>query len=245
MKATTEGIRALVVKLAMHHDFAQVFAGKDDEKAAYHRGQVDLLTPLVKSYGSDESFRLCAQAIQVYGGAGFLKDWPAEQYTRDAKIFSIYEGTNHIQAMDLTGRKLGQNGGANFQAFMSDVSSFVEKNRSHPALGKEVDALGLASESVMQLAMGMLGWSQTDKVALVPLKANRFLTMRSVLAGGYLLLDAGIKAHGKAGAFYEGKVASAKWYARNTVPTVEGLGRMAHLEDASPVEISDAAFATV
>jgi alkylation response protein AidB-like acyl-CoA dehydrogenase len=249
MKAVTEGIRALVVKLAMHHDFAEVYAGKDDEKSAYHRGQVDLLTPLVKSYGSDESFRLCAQAIQVYGGAGFLKDWPAEQYTRDAKIFSIYEGTNHIQAMDLVGRKLGQNGGANFQAFMSDVSAFVETNRTHPVFAKEVEALGAASESVMQLAMSMLSWSQSEKMPLVPLNANRFLTMMAITAVGWLSVDAGIKAHaakakGADAAFYEGKVASAKWYARNVVPQVETLGRMAQLEDSTPVEMSDAAFST-
>ncbi len=247
MKAVTEGIRSLVVKLAMHYDFSQVYAGKDDEKSAYHRGQVDLLTPLVKSYGSDESFRLCAQAIQVYGGAGFLKDWPAEQYTRDAKIFSIYEGTNHIQAMDLVGRKLGQNGGANFQAFMSDVSSFVEAHRSHPVFAKEVELLAQASESVMQLAMGMLGWSQSDKTHLVPLNANRFLTMMSILAVGWLSLDSGIKAHATKGksedaAFYEGKVASAKFYARNIVPQVEALGRMATLEDTTPFDMSDAAF---
>ncbi|MBL8953719.1 MAG: acyl-CoA dehydrogenase, partial [Myxococcaceae bacterium] len=249
LKSVTEGIRSLVVKLAMHHDYAELYAGKDDEKSAYHRGQVDLLTPLVKSYASDESFRLCAQAIQVYGGAGFLKDWPAEQYTRDAKIFSIYEGTNHIQAMDLVGRKLGQNGGANFQSFMSDVSAFVETNRSHPVLGKEVEALGLASEQVMQVAMGMLGWSQSDKTHLVPLNANRFLTMMSIVAVGWLSLDAGIKAHaalakGKDAPFYEGKVASAKYYGRNVVPQVEGLAKMAQLEDTTAVELSDAAFSS-
>ena len=77
--------------------------------------------PLVKAYGSRQAFRVCATAIQVYGGAGYLKDYPVEQYCRDSKIFSIYEGTNHIQAMDLVGRKLGQRGGANFQAFLGDV----------------------------------------------------------------------------------------------------------------------------
>ena len=77
--------------------------------------------PLLKAYGSDQAFQICATAIQVYGGAGYLKDWPVEQYCRDSKIFSIYEGTNHIQAMDLVGRKLMQRGGANVQAFGKDV----------------------------------------------------------------------------------------------------------------------------
>src|SRR5690606_26325111 len=100
-----EGIRALIVKLAYHQDKVRVLAGKDDASEAYHQGQVNLLTPLVKAYGSDQAFRICEKAIQVYGGAGFLKDHPVEQYCRDAKIFSIYEGTNAIQSLDLVGRK--------------------------------------------------------------------------------------------------------------------------------------------
>ena len=84
--------------------------GKDEQKVAYHQGQVDLLVPLVKAYGSDQGFRVCETAIQTYGGAGYTRDYPVEQYCRDAKIFSIYEGTNHIQAMDLVGRKLGPGG---------------------------------------------------------------------------------------------------------------------------------------
>jgi alkylation response protein AidB-like acyl-CoA dehydrogenase len=251
LKSVTEGIRSLVVKLAMHNDQVQLLKGKDDEKAAYHLGQVDLLTPLVKAYGSEEAYRLCGLAIQVYGGAGFLKDWPVEQYARDSKIFSIYEGTTHIQAMDLVGRKLGQNGGANFQAFMGDITAFVDANRSHPKFAKEVDALASASEAVMGIAMQMLGWSQSDKTTLVPLNANRFLDMMSRLSVGWLLLDAGVKAEAAAAklgatdpdvAFYEGKRASALWYARNVIPQIETMAKMAQLEDSSPVEISDAAF---
>ncbi|MBT8493584.1 MAG: acyl-CoA dehydrogenase, partial [Deltaproteobacteria bacterium] len=114
MKSKVEGIRALLIKLADHWDRANVASGKDDDAATYHRGQVDLLVPLVKAYASDQAFEISATAIQVFGGAGYLKDWPVEQYCRDSKIFSIYEGTNHIQALDLVGRKLGQRGGANF-----------------------------------------------------------------------------------------------------------------------------------
>src|SRR6202020_547592 len=91
--------------------------GGDKTVAEYHQGQVDLLVPLIKAYGSDQAFSICAPALQVYGGAGFLRDHPVEQYCRDSKIFSIYEGTNHIQAMDLVGRKLMQRGGPNVQAF--------------------------------------------------------------------------------------------------------------------------------
>jgi len=254
MKAHVEGIRSLVIKLAMHRDRSVVSQGKDDAQTAYHVGQVDLLTPLVKAYASDESYRLCGLAIQVYGGAGFLKDWPVEQYARDSKIFSIYEGTNHIQAMDLVGRKLGQSGGSNFSAFINDITQFVEKNKADAAYGKVVEQLGAASEAVMQVAMGMLGWSQTpEKAALVPLMANRFLRMMSELAVGWLLLDGAILAEQKLAtlaegdvdrSFYEGKRYSALWYGRNVLPEVELNAKVCVLEDASPVEIPDAAFAT-
>lgn len=251
LKATSEGLRSLVIKTAQHRDNWHVLAGKDDEKAAYHMGQVDLLTPLVKSFSSDEAFRLCAVAQQVYGGAGFLKDWPVEQYTRDAKIFSIYEGTNHIQAMDLVARKLGQNGGANFQAFIADLSNFVEAHKDHAVFGKEVQFLSAASEAVMGVAMNMMGWSQAGKIDLIPLVANRFLTMMSQLTVSYLLLDAGVKAEAAlaklpAGhedrAFYEGKRYSALWYARNVLPQAKHHAEIALLEDETPVQISDEAF---
>ena len=106
MKAKVEGMRALAIKLALHADLARALAESDAGAAAYHEGQVDLLTPLVKAYGSDQAFRVAEMAIQIYGGAGFVEDHPVEQYLRDAKIFSIYEGTNHIQALDLVARKL-------------------------------------------------------------------------------------------------------------------------------------------
>ena len=147
MKSRVEGIRALLVKLSRHEDAHQLYKGKDDAKAAYHQGQVDLLVPLVKAYGSDQAFRICEEAIQTYGGAGYTRDYPVEQYCRDAKIFSIYEGTNHIQAMDLVGRKLGQGGGANLQAFLGDVGAFVSQNDKHPVLGPAVKELAGAAEA--------------------------------------------------------------------------------------------------
>jgi alkylation response protein AidB-like acyl-CoA dehydrogenase len=253
MKSHVEGIRALLVKLAMHTDKAKQLSGRDDDQAAYHRGQVEVLTPLVKAYSSDQAFRLCAQAIQVYGGAGFCKDYPVEQYCRDSKIFSIYEGTNHIQAMDLVGRKLGQAGGAHFQQFMGDVGGFIEANREHKTFGTEVKSLAGAQEGLMASAMALLGWSQDpSKMALIPLSANRFLQMMSEVAVGWLLLEAAVLAEKKLEAlpasdpdraFYEGKRWSALWYARNVLPTVEQSARLMAAEDASPMQIPDAAFA--
>ena len=254
MKSKVEGIRALAVKLAMHQDQVFVYQGKDEAKSAYHQGQVDLLVPLVKAYGSDQGFRVCETAIQTYGGAGFTRDYPVEQYCRDAKIFSIYEGTNHIQAMDLVGRKLGQAGGANLQAFLGDIAKFVAANSAHPTLGTAVKKLATAQEAVAGAAMRLLMWFQSGQLALVPLSANRFCEMMSELTVGWQLLEGAVVAEkAKAGvaeghpdvAFYAGKTAAALYFARNVLPGVEHKAQLLAEEDKSPLDIPDAGFATV
>ncbi len=254
MKATVEGIRALAVKLTMHQDQVYVYQGKDEAKAAYHQGQVDLLVPLVKAYGSDQGFRICETAIQTYGGAGYTRDYPVEQYCRDAKIFSIYEGTNHIQAMDLVGRKLGQAGGANLQAFLGDIAKFVAANSAHATLGPAVKKLGAAQEAVAGTAMRLLMWFQSGQVALVPLSANRFCEMMSELTVAWQLLEGAAVAevakvkvaegHPDA-AFYAGKIQAALWFARNVLPGVEHKAQLLGEEDKSALDMPDAGFATV
>ncbi len=254
MKARVEGIRALAIKLAHHQDNVRALAGKDEAKTAYHQGQVDLLVPLVKAYGSDQAFRICETAIQTYGGAGYTRDYPVEQYCRDSKIFSIYEGTNHIQAMDLVGRKLGQAGGANLQAYLADVSQFVQKHAGHPVLGAAAKTLGMAQEALSGSAMRLLMWFQTGNVAMVPLQGNRFLEMMSETTVGWMLLEgaaialakkASVAAGHPDAAFYDGKVAAALYYARNVLPGVEFKAKLMGDEDKSALDISDAAFATV
>jgi alkylation response protein AidB-like acyl-CoA dehydrogenase len=254
MKSRVEGVRALAVKLTMHQDMVHALQGKDEQKVAYHQGQVDLLVPLVKAYGSDQGFRVCETAIQTYGGAGYTRDYPVEQYCRDAKIFSIYEGTNHIQAMDLVGRKLGQAGGANMQAFLADIAQFVGKHTGDTTIGPAVKTLSLAQEALGGCAMRLLMWFQTGKIALVPLHANRYLEMMSETTVAWMLLEGAAIALEKkksvaAGhpdaAFYDGKIAAAIYYARNVLPAVEHKGKLMSEEDTSPVDITDAAFATV
>ena len=253
MKARVEGIRALVVKLSLHLDKANAAVG-DPAEDAYHQGQVDLLVPLVKAYGSDQAFQICATAIQTLGGAGYLKDHPIEQYARDAKIFSIYEGTNHIQALDLVGRKLGQRGGANLQAFLKDVQGCAASLKDHPVYKDAAAALATAAEAVMGTAMRFLGWFGGGKMEMVPLAANRFLEMMSETAIGWLLLDAAVIADKAAEAlpadhadraFYAGKKYAALYFAANVVTTVPQKAAMIGKEDKTPLEIPTAAFATV
>ena len=253
MKARVEGIRALAMKLTMHVDREQA-AGADREALEYHRGQIDLMVPLLKAYASDQAFEISATAIQVFGGAGYLKDHPIEQYCRDAKILSIYEGTNHIQALDLVGRKLGARGGANFQQFAKEVGDFVKANREHPALGAGVATLGAAMDSLAGAAMRFLGWFTGGKMEMVPLAANRFLDMMSETTVGWLLLEGAVIADKAAQAlpeghadraFYAGKKYAAQYYAGNVLPGVVHKATLVGKEDRTAIEIPEAAFATV
>ncbi|MBW1758316.1 MAG: acyl-CoA dehydrogenase, partial [Deltaproteobacteria bacterium] len=254
MKARVEGIRALVMKLSSHGDRLAAIQGKDDESEAYHRGQVDLLTPLVKAYGTDAAFEVSSRAIQVYGGHGFLKDHPVEQYCRDAKIFQIYEGTNFIQSMDLVSRKLGQAGGANTQAFLMDIQSFITENKDTPALEEGIGHLQAAHEAVAASVMQFIGWFKGGKLEHIPLAAEEFLNIMSELAVGWLLLDQATIALKKLPetsethpdhAFYTGKRFAAQYFANNVLSTLPARTRRLSAIDTLPVEIPDEAFATV
>jgi hypothetical protein len=251
MKSRVEGIRALILKLAMHTDRQRLLDGKDDDAAAYHQGQVDLLVPIVKAYSSDQAFSICETAIQTYGGAGYVRDHPVEQYCRDAKIFSIYEGTNHIQAMDLVGRKLPQRGGANFQAFAADVGKFIAANKEHPRIATGVGELGRAMEALSQTAMKFLMWFQSGDLEIVPLSANVFLELMGETAVGWLLLEGAVIAAEKTEAlpdghddktYYEGVVRSAQYFARNVLPLVPARAKVIANADRSALEIPEASF---
>jgi alkylation response protein AidB-like acyl-CoA dehydrogenase len=254
MKSRVEGIRALIFKLAFHQDNADALKGVDDDKHAYHHGQVELLTPIVKAYSSDQAFRVCESAIQTYGGAGYVKDYPVEQYCRDSKIFSIYEGTNHIQAMDLVGRKLGQNGGRHAMEFFQDVMTFVAAHSAHPELGESVQRLGAATEALQGVTFKLQGWFMSGQVSLVPLASTRYLEMMATVVVSWLLLDAARIALEKLPAvaadhpdhnFYTGKKFAALYYARNVLPSVEAISKVLELADTSPIDIPDGAFATL
>jgi alkylation response protein AidB-like acyl-CoA dehydrogenase len=246
MKAKVEGIRALIIKLSMHQDRVTALAGKSDEQASYHHGQVELLTPLVKAYASEEAFNIAELAVQVHGGAGFTRDYPVEQYLRDAKIFTIYEGTTHIQALDLVGRKIGQAGGKHTQEFFADLGKFIAAQSEHPILGGAVKQLSKAQEAVGGAAFQFLGWFKGGEMEKVPLNANRFLEMMSETAIGWLLLEGAVIAHEKQAKlekgskdwlFYEGKKQAALFYGNNIVPEVVAKAKMLQSGDRSAIDI--------
>jgi alkylation response protein AidB-like acyl-CoA dehydrogenase len=254
MKSRVEGTRLLGLSLTMHSDRAEALKESDPDRAAYHRGQVDLLVPLFKAYATDQGFQVAATAIQTYGGAGFLKDHPAEQYCRDAKIFSIYEGTNHIQAMDLVGRKLRQQGGKPALDFLGDIARFIEKNAGDEVLKPGVAELRKAHEAAGKILGLLMTWGSAGKLELTALSANRVLEAFAELSVAWLLLEGAAIAEaalkkvpaGKPDhAFYTGKLHAALYYALNVLPGVGYKADLLAKEDVSPILIPAEAFATL
>ncbi len=247
MKAKVYGIRAMIAK-AGYHDDAKTLC-TDEATLRYHQGQVELLTPLIKAYSSDQAFRIAEQAIQIYGGSGFTNDYPVEQYCRDAKVFAIYEGTNHIQALDLVGRKLGQDGGSHTQAFFKDIAAFSRTHAEHPRLKQSVLDLKAAAEAVADFVLHLAQWGKGHELERVPLVANGFLELMSEVCVGWLLLEGAtvaleqkVPSEHPDHAFYAGKVAAAEYFATWILPTVPARAKTLARAPSVPLDLDDAAF---
>jgi hypothetical protein len=195
-----------------------------------------------------------SRAIQVYGGHGYLKDYPVEQYCRDSKIFQIYEGTNFIQSMDLVSRKLGQAGGANTQAFLMDIQKFINANKDTPELARGIGHLQAAHEAVAASVMQFIGWFKGGKIEHIPLGAEDFLRVMSELAVGWLLLEQAAIALEKLPetsethpdhAFYTGKKFAAQHFANSVLATLPSRVQRLSAIETLPAQIPDEAFAAV
>ncbi|WP_007516181.1 acyl-CoA dehydrogenase [Pseudofrankia saprophytica] len=243
-KAYAEGMRALTLFTASFqdtvaaaeaeagvpgiHDALSGAAGPDAERAARMN---DLLLPIVKGVGSERSYELLASALQVLGGSGYLQDYPIEQYIRDAKIDTLYEGTTSIQGQDLFFRKIVRDKGQALTALLIDIQTFAKGDAGNGALARERDQLAAALEDVQSMVGGMVGFLTTaadDKreVYKVGLNSTRLLMSLGDLIIGWLLLrgaEVALTALADSPGprdvrFYQGKVAAAKWFAANVLP---------------------------
>jgi alkylation response protein AidB-like acyl-CoA dehydrogenase len=248
MKAYVEGMRSFVYYVGQCLDKEALAA--DEAERAYYKGFGDLLTPLVKAYCAQRGFDVCVTALQVYGGYGYIKEYPVEQLVRDCKITSIYEGTDGIQAMDLLGRKLGMAQGQVFMNFLEEIQKTI-------ALARDTNGLeGLSAEferavnrlGEVALHLGKSALSPKFKVAFA--HAFPFLEVMGDVVLAWMLLwraalakqkiDSGIKK--KDVEFYEGQLKSAEFFIHAILPTT--LGKMDSIAkcNGSAVEISEAAF---
>ncbi len=244
-KSHAEGLRALMFYLAWIED--QHRLNPDDD---YWPKLSDLLLPLFKGYGSEKAYELLGQCLQVFGGSGFIKDYPIEQYVRDVKINSLYEGTTGIQALDLFFRKIARDKGQTLSQLAEELLTFVKGGPDELAAEREL--LGEALEDV-QAQIGVMGAHAVASVEDPPqiyktgLHANALLESLAELVIGWLLArHAAVAlerlADGQDAAFYEGKVDSARFFCRNVLPKARLRREAAQAEDGAVMALSDDAF---
>ena len=228
MKAQVDGMRSMIYTGAFWSDLAlEMQAGEEKQK---YQNLLDFMTPVIKAYCSDMGFRVCETAIQCLGGYGFCSDYPLEQYLRDAKIMSLYEGTNGIQSMDLMGRKMLLNDGACLKAFKDEIERFCEANREHPGLGDQVRTLAGVLQRLWETAEEMKQRMGSDPLQWASYTYPALMAVGEVTVA-WRLLDLAVIAHpaslkkGKANDFHRGKVLQAIYYVDTVLPhTVATLG---------------------
>jgi alkylation response protein AidB-like acyl-CoA dehydrogenase len=248
MKSHVEGMRSFVYYVGSCFDRLEN-AASEEERGLY-QGLTDLLTPLVKAYCAQRGFDVCIQAMQVYGGYGYTREYPVEQLARDCKIASIYEGTDGIQAMDLLGRKLGMDEGKVFMSFTGEVQKAIARARKARGLGPLADKLEKALNQLGETALhlGEKGVSAEFKTAFA--HAFPFLeAMGDVIMAWMLLWRASIAAEKlnngakkKDVNFYEGQLKSAEFFIQTVIPVA--CGKMDAIMESSnaAVAISEASF---
>jgi alkylation response protein AidB-like acyl-CoA dehydrogenase len=249
LKAGTEGMRAMIGKLYFLIDVA--LSETDEAKKKQAANQVELLTPLVKAYCSDFGYNLTRDAMQVLGGVGYCAEFPVEQYARDIKIVSIWEGTNYIQSLDLIGRKLPMEGGGVFQSWIQNIFDFTKEHKEDPDFGPDFKLLFKAAQATGDYTMRFMQYFQGGKPKLIPLSATRFLECFSEVLMAHLLLEQGLIAREKLkgveaasadGYFYRGKMETVKYFCRNILTNVFSRYTSFQQEDTSAVDIPEEAF---
>ena len=248
MKAYVEGMRSFVYYVGQCLDKEALAA--DEEERAFYKGLGDLLTPLVKAYCAQRGFDVCVEAVQVYGGYGYIKEYPVEQLVRDCKITSIYEGTDGIQAMDLLGRKLGMVNGRVFMNFLGEIQKTIAMARETKGLEEltaEVER-GVNRLGEVALHIGKSALSPKFKVAYA--HAFPFMEVMGDVVMAWMLLwraalakqklDDGVKK--KDVDFYEGQLKTAEFFIHTILPATLGKMNSIVKSNGSAVEISEAAF---
>jgi alkylation response protein AidB-like acyl-CoA dehydrogenase len=257
-KSYAEGMRALYLYTATFQDkaVAEAVHGIDGELA--HKVN-DLLLPIVKGFGSEQAYAKLTESLQTLGGSGYLQDYPIEQYIRDAKIDSLYEGTTAIQAQDFFFRKIVRDKGQALAFVAGEIEQFIKNETGNGRLKTERELLGTALADVQGMAATLTGYlmaAQEDAASIykVGLGSVRFLLSVGDLLLGWLLarqaavaiekLDAGAGQSMGAEdvAYYQGKIAAASFFAKNMLPLLTSTRHVVETLDNEVMELDEAAF---
>ena len=255
-KSYAEGLRALMLYTATQQDAVQIAAanGETDDAAAARN---DLLLPLVKGVGSERAYETLALSLQTLGGSGFLQDYPVEQYIRDSKIDSLYEGTTAIQSLDFFFRKIGRDGGATATALLAEIAAFAAADNGNGRLKAERAAVaeGLANVQAALNAMSafaIASLERPEEIYKVGLTSVRLLLAVGDLIIGWLLgrqAEVALRALDNADSlsaadrdFYTGKLAVAKFFAATVLPRLESDRKIIEQTTTDLMEVPEGAF---
>ena len=264
MKSYVEGIRALNYYTALYIDLNH--SEKDETLKSLYNGLVEFLTPVCKAYSSDWGFDICEQAIQIYGGSGYCRDYPVEQFARDIKITSIYEGTNGIQAIDMLGRKLGLGEGNIFKFILGEIDRTVNEALTHEDFKKYASNVKDAADDLLKAAGHLTGLIKDEKIHEAFLSATPFLDALGDTLLGWMHLwqlsvadkklsviynmksarsrDERTKVikENKDAAFYSGKIHSARFFITKILPLQKAKIETILNNDVDALEIDDISF---
>ncbi len=259
-KSFAEGMRALVLYTASWQDRNQVAAHRGERDELAERVN-DLLLPIVKGYGSERSWVLLGtESLQTFGGSGFLQDYPVEQYVRDAKIDTLYEGTTAIQGQDLFFRKIVKDQAQALGFLTGEIEGFLASEAGNGRLKVERGLLATALEDTQAIVGTMVDHLMSadpsaehgdlQNIYKVGLNTSRLLMVLGDLICAWLLLrhaevaleKLGGEVSAKDRTFYEGKVAAAKFFAATVLPKITAERAIADATDLSLMELDEAAF---
>lgn len=247
-KAYAEGMRALGYYTAFIQDQVELLGGHESPDAKKLDKLNDLLLPLVKGYCSEKGYEQLAVSLQCFGGSGYCKDYPIEQYIRDAKIDTLYEGTTHIQSLDLFFRKVARDMGATLMGLMAEINTTIESLAQTPELSVEMEGLRRAHAEVGSIFQTMLEKVQ-ESVYHVGFQANKVLESLAELVMGWLLVRQAQIAHAKVADakgsdkdFYTGKLATTRFYVKNVLPQITLRRKLIEASDLDLMDVPESAF---
>jgi len=248
MKVYVEGMRSLLYYVGMCDDRIDV-AENEEEKAKY-KGIIDLLIPLAKGYVSDRAFDVCNLGVQVYGGYGYIKEYPMEQLLRDCRITPIYEGTNGIQAMDLLGRKLGMNKGKPIMDLMGEIQNTIAAAKAHAKVDAYAGKVETALNKLGDVALHLGKTAMSAEILTAFAHAYPFMEVAGDVVMSWLLLwratiaaeklENGAKK--KDVAFYEGQLKSVEFFVHCVLPVTLGKMDAILATNSAVVEIGEDSF---
>ncbi len=248
MKSYLEGMRSLLYYVTFLND-RKILAQDDKEKSKY-QGMIDLLIPICKGYVTDRAHDVCNLGMQVYGGYGYIREYPQEQLVRDCRITQIYEGTNGIQAMDLLGRKLGLNQGKPIMDLMGEMQKAIARAKELENLQPLATRLETAMNRLAEVAMHLGSTAMSPKVLTAFAFASNFLEVSGDVVMSWMLLwRAAIAARQlndgarkKDQKFYEGQIKSAEYFIQGVLPVTMGKMDAIMAGCSAAVEIGEDSF---